>query len=89
MYDVKFRQKAAASNSITWSENVCCRPFTYEEDIVFFFSNQDPHPRQVHLEGTSIVLALTSRRVGSVLGPPAPMQTSATSQVVEQVVLGA
>ena len=33
-----------------------------------------------------IVLATTSTRVGSVLGPPAPMHSSATSQVVEGII---
>ena len=66
------------------AENVYCRPFTYEGRYGFF-SNQDPHPCKVHLEGTSIVLATTSTRVGSVLGPPVPMHTSATSQAVEGI----
>ena len=78
-YDVKFPQKAAANKSALWSvidSQLWLKTFTVassplKEDI--FFSNRDPHPRQVHLEGTSIVLATTSTRVGSVLGLPAPM----------------
>ena len=69
------------------AENVYCRPLI-NEGRYGFFSNHDPHPCQVHLEGTSIVLATTSTRVGSVLGPPAPMHTSATSQDVEGITPG-
>ena len=47
------------------------------------FSNLDPHPRQVQLEGTNIVLATTLTRVSPVQGPPAPMHTSAISGVVD------
>ena len=57
-----------------------------KEDIGFF--HLDPHPCHVHLQGTSIVLATTSTRVGSVLGPLAPLHTSATSQVVEGITPG-
>ena len=53
-----------------------------------FFSSQDPHPCQVQLEGTNIVLVTTSTRVSHVPGLPAPMHTSATSQVVERITPG-
>ena len=52
------------------------------------FSNQDPHPRQVHLEGTNSVLATITTKVSHVPEPPAPMHTSATSQGVDGITLG-
>ena len=72
------------------AENVYCRLFTYDGRycLFVFFSNQDPHLCQVHLEGTNTVLVTSLTRVGSVLGPTAPMHTSATGQVVEGITQG-
>ena len=53
-----------------------------------FFSNQHPHSCQVQLEGTNLVLATILTGVSHVPGPPAPMHTSATSQVVEGITPG-
>ena len=93
-YDVKFPQKAAANKSALWSvidSQLWLKTFTVASSPLkegIFFSNRDPHPRQVHLEGTSIVLATTSTRVSSVLGPLGPLHTSATSQVVKGITPG-
>ena len=52
------------------------------------FSNQDPHPQQVHSEGTTTVLATTSTNVSPRPKTPAFMHTSATGQGVGKITPG-
>ena len=46
------------------------------------FSNQDPHLRQVHSEGTTTILAKTLTKVSPVPETPVPMHANATDPAV-------
>ena len=52
------------------------------------FSNLDPHPQQVHLEGTTIVPVITSTKGYLVAEPPAGLPTNATSMGVAKITPG-
>ena len=76
VYDVKF--KWSTTDSQLWLKTVTVAPSLMKEELGFFQSG--PSSMLGTVRG-NIVLATTSARVSHVPGPPAPMHTSATSQV--------
>lgn len=94
VYDVKFRQEAAANKTIKWSvidsqlwlKTFTVAPSLMKEDIGFFQSGPSFMPSTVR--GNKYRTCHNFNKDIPVIGPPAPMHTSATSQVVEGIIPG-